>query len=133
MKQWARLMLKIESANPSSWSGKLATLAFASICGWATLARADDMRILGNLGDAHKAVGLITHYNINADARSLDLFAAIPSVSSVSRDVERRLAGDTAREICGEGTAEGVSGWTVRIFMPGETTPAGACRMGGHH
>ncbi len=97
------------------------------------VAHADPMRILGTLGDAHKSVGLITHYDINTSAHSLDVVAAVPSASPVSKDVERQLASDTAREICGEGTADGLSGWSVRIFMPGETTPAGTCRMGGHH
>jgi hypothetical protein len=121
-----------QQSIPSAWlfrSAKLAAVALAGF-GLANGAHADVLRILGNLGDAHKSVGLITKYDIDAHAHALDVIAAVPSVSPVSRDEERQLAGDTAREICGEGTAAGVSGWTVRIFMPGETTPAGACRMG---
>lgn len=115
------------SASPAFAALALAAAALTDV------AHADPMRILGTLGDAHKSVGLITRYDINTAAHSLDVVAAVPSASPVSRDVERRLASDTAREICGEGTAAGLSGWSVRIFMPGETTPAGACRMGGHH
>ncbi|MFZ0559901.1 MAG: hypothetical protein WAN31_04180 [Methylovirgula sp.] len=113
-------------------SVRIAILALAAGA-LTNAAHADPMRILGTLGDAHKSVGLITHYDINTSAHSLDVVAAVPSVSPVSRDVQRQLADDTAREICGEGTAAGVSGWSVRIFMPGETTPAGTCRMGGGH
>ncbi|MGH6817413.1 MAG: hypothetical protein ACREC1_01415 [Methylovirgula sp.] len=109
---------------------RIAVLALAAGV-LTTVAHADPMRILGTLGDAHKSVGLITHYDINTSAHSLDVVAAVPSVSPVSKDVERKLADDTAREICGEGTAAGLSGWSVRIFMPGETKPTGTCRMGG--
>jgi hypothetical protein len=118
----------------ASLSG-LAKIAVLAVAAGAliSVAHADPMRILGTLGDAHKSVGLITHYDINTGAHSLDVVAAVPSASPVGRDVERQLASDTAREICGEGTAAGLSGWSVRIFMPGETAPAGTCRMGGHH
>jgi hypothetical protein len=106
-------------------------LALATLCGVSMAARADDIRMLGNIGDAHKSSGLITSYQINTDKRSLDLIAATPSVSSLTREQERQIAADTAREICAQG---GVGGsWTVRIFLPGESTPAGSCRMGGHH
>jgi hypothetical protein len=115
-----------------SHSVKIAALILA-VGALVDVAHADPMRSLDTLGNAHKSVGLITHYDINTAAHSLDVVAAVPSASPVSRDVERQLASDTAREMCGEGTAEGLSGWSVRIFMPGETTPAGTCRMGGHH
>jgi hypothetical protein len=131
------MMLEEQSSIRSAWSFWPAKFLFAALtvaaCALVSGAHADALRILGNLGDAHKAVGLITKYDINPDAHALDVVAAVPSASPVSRDEERQLAGDTAREICGEGTAAGVSGWTVRIFMPGETTPASACRIGGHH
>lgn len=116
---------------PLSWLGKGAALAIVVfICGSAACARADDLRILGNIGDAHKASGLITSYKIDPQKRTLDLVAAVPSIPVTSREVERQLAGNTAREICAEGTADRVSGWTARIFMPGESIPAAACRMG---
>ena len=126
-------MLKRRTENfSSSWPAKVAALVTAfSICGLAIAARADDLRTLGNIGDAHKAVRLITKYTINTDTRSLDLVAAIPTVSSLSREQERQIAADTARQICAEGAVSG--SWTVRIFMPGDSTPAGSCHMGGHH
>ena len=130
MPEEQRSILSARSIGPARLA--LAVFAFAAF-GLANSAHADALRILGNLGDAHKSVGLITKYDIDPGAHALDVVAAVPSASPVSRDEERQIAGDTAREICGEGTAAGVSGWTVRIFMPGETTPAGACRMGGGH
>ncbi|HLH11186.1 MAG TPA: hypothetical protein VKV77_04810 [Methylovirgula sp.] len=102
------------------------------MCTSATAARADDLRVLGNIGDAHKASGLISGYHIDEDSRTLNVTAAVPSVAVVSRSVERQLANQTARQMCGEGTADRVSGWTVRIFMPGESTPAGTCHIGRH-
>jgi hypothetical protein len=102
-----------------------------SMCGLADLARADDIRTLGNIGDAHKAVRLITKYTINTSTRSLDLIAATPTVSSLSKEQERQIAADTARQICAEAAVSG--SWTVRIFMPGDSTPAGSCHVGGHH
>jgi hypothetical protein len=126
-------MLKFQRAElVPLWAAKVALLTLGfSISGLALGARADDLRILGNIGDAHKSVGLITKYTINPGKRSLDLIAATPSVSSLSREQEREIAAQTARDICAQG---GVGGsWTVRIFMPGESTPAGSCRMGGHH
>ena len=101
-----------------------------STCSLTDLVRADDIRTLGNIGDAHKAVRLITKYTINTSTRSLDLIAATPTVSSLSKEQERQIAADTARQICAESAVSG--SWTVRIFMPGDSTPAGSCRMGGH-
>jgi hypothetical protein len=129
-------MPKFQRANVAlAWPAKVALVALIalnfSICGLAIGARANDLRILGNIGDAHKSVGLITKYTINPGERSLDLIAATPSVSSLSREQEREIAAQTAHDICAH---DGVGGsWTVRIFMPGESTPAGSCRMGGHH
>ncbi len=73
-----------------------------STCSLTDLVRADDIRTLGNIGDAHKAVRLITKYTINTSTRSLDLIAATPTVSSLSKEQERQIAADTARQICAE-------------------------------
>jgi hypothetical protein len=126
-------MPKRQTANFSLvWWAEVAALVLTfSICGLINRARADDIRILGNVGDAHKAVRLITKYTINTSARSLDLIAATPAVSSLSKEQERQIAADTARQICAEAAVSG--SWTVRIFMPGDSTPAGTCHIGGHH
>jgi hypothetical protein len=129
----SQLMPKLQTANFSLLRpAKVAVLVMVfSMCGLANLARADDIRTLGNIGDANKAVRLITKYTINTDTRSLDLIAATPSVSSLSKEQERQIAADTARQICAEAAVSG--SWTVRIFMPGDSAPAGSCRTGGHH
>lgn len=112
-------------------TAKGAALACAlAACGAPDLTRADQLHAVDTIGNAHKSVGLLSHYTVNAETHSLDVIAAVPAVSTLSKDVERKLAGDTAREMCGEGTAQGISGWTVRMFMPGESTPASTCRMG---
>ncbi len=103
-----------------------------SACGWAGATHADDLKSLGNIGDAHKASGLITSYQIRSDTRSLDLIAATPRGGIISDKVERQVAGKTAREICATGAGRVSGSWTVRIFLPGESSPAAACRIGGH-
>jgi hypothetical protein len=99
-----------------------------AICASSTAARADELQALRNVGDGYKAVRVITHYEIHAGKRSFDLTAAEPSVPTTSKAVEKQLAGETAREICAN-RAIG-AGWTVRMFLPGETTPAASCRTG---
>lgn len=118
------------AASSRSAKVAIAALAFAT-CGFASVARADDIQPLRNVGDGYKSVKVITHYEINAASRTMDLIAATPSNLSLSKDVERELAGQTAREICANGTIKAI--WTVRIFLAGESSPAASCRTGAHH
>jgi hypothetical protein len=89
---------------------------------------ADDIVALRNIGDAYKSVKVITHYEIHADTKSLDLVAAIPKQTSLSKNVQRELVGQTARQICANRIIKTV--WTVRIFLLGESTPAASCTTG---
>lgn len=117
----------------SSRSAKVAIAAtlVLSTCGLVNAARADDMRAIGNIGDANKSVGVITHYDIHPDTKTLDLIAATPRTSAISPEVERQLAVQLAHQICAEGAVS--ASWTVRMFLPGESSPAGSCRFGAHH
>jgi hypothetical protein len=126
-----RLMLKDQTlCASSSQSAKVAAVALAlSACGLANVARADDMRALGNIGDANKSVGVIAHYDIHAETKTLDLVAATPRTSTISPNVERQLAVQLVHQICAEGAVS--ASWTVRMFMPGESSPAATCRFGG--
>lgn len=118
------------AASSRSVRVAIAALAFAT-CGFASVAWADDLQPLRNVGDGYKSVKVITRYEIHAAGRTMDLVAATPSDPSLSKDVERELAGQTAREICANGTIKAI--WTVRIFLPGETSPAASCRTGAQH
>jgi hypothetical protein len=129
-------MLKDETATSDASSLGSAKVALAAAltflaCNFAPLARADDTRVLGNIGDANKSVGLITHYDIHAETKTLDLVAATPRNSTISPNVEKQLAGQLVHQICAEGEVS--ANWTARIFMPGESSPAASCRFGAHH
>lgn len=123
-------MLKIQRANRLAFlSGTSATLAFAcSLFGAASIARADDIKALGNIGDANKSVGVITHYDIHAETKSLDLVAAAPPNAGLSPKVERELAVELVHQICAEGAVSGR--WSARMFLPGESSPVATCRFG---
>lgn len=107
-----------------------AGLAF-SICCLASAAHADDLQMIRNIGDGYKSVKVISRYEIHADSKSFDLFAAVPSTSRASREVERQLAGQTIHQICSGGRMK--VGWTVRIFLPDESSPIASCRPGESH
>lgn len=113
------------------WPAKVARgagLAF-SICGLANVVHAGGIETLHHIGDGYQSVRVITHYEIHADHRTFDLFAAEPAVPATSRAAERELAARTVHQICSGGRVGG--GWTVRIFLPGDTSPAASCRPGG--
>lgn len=115
----------------SGWGVELtlvAGLAFA-VCGVASLAHADDLQMIRNIGDGYKSVRVITRYEIHPDTKSFDLYAAEPAVPTGSKAIEAEIAGQTAQEICTGGRM--TPGWTVRIFLPGNSVPATSCRAGG--
>jgi hypothetical protein len=97
--------------------------------GAAAPASADEVQMLHNIGDGYQSVHVITHYEINTSKRTFDLTAAEPADSSLTRATKVELVGETVHEICSGGRVGG--GWTVRIFLPGETSPAASCRAGG--
>jgi hypothetical protein len=119
------------SSTRRSAKAAIATILVLLTCALANTACADDMRAIGNIGDANKSVGVITHYDIHPDTKTLDLVAATPRTSAISPDVERLLAVQLAHQICAEGAVS--ASWTVRMFLPGESSPAGSCRFGAHH
>lgn len=115
------------------WSAKVAIgagLVF-SMCGLPNAARADEIATLHHIGDGYQSVRVITKYEIHADRRYFDLFAAEPRVPTASKNVQRKLAAGTVHDICSGGRVSG--SWTVRIFLPGESAPVASCRGGGGH
>ncbi len=115
------------AALGGSAKAALSALALAT-CGFVSIAFADDLQSFRNVGDGYKAVKIITRYEIHADKKTMDLFAKEPNDPSLSREVRVRLAGQTARDICANRTLK--AGWTVRMFLPDESSPAVSCRTG---
>ncbi|MHB8885549.1 MAG: hypothetical protein ACYC5H_10825 [Methylovirgula sp.] len=107
-----------------------AGLAF-SMLGLANIAHADQLETLHHVGDGYQSVRVITKYEIHADRRTFDLFAKEPNIPTISRAVEKEIAEQTIQQICSGGRVGG--GWIVRIFLPGETSPAATCRAGVSH
>lgn len=123
----------VSSCAAARWPARVAIgagLVF-SMCGLVNAARADEIATLHHVGDGYQSVRVITRYEIHANHRFFDLFAAEPRVPTTSKKVERELAGQTVRQICAGGRV--AASWTVRIFLPGESAPAASCRPSPRH
>ena len=107
-----------------------AGLAF-SMGGLANVAHADQLETLHHVGDGYQSVRVITKYEIHAHRRTFDLFAKEPNIPTISRAVEKEIAVQTIQQICSGGRVKG--GWIVRIFLPGENSPAATCQPGVYH
>ncbi|MGO9134231.1 MAG: hypothetical protein ACLP8A_09325 [Methylovirgula sp.] len=99
---------------------------FAS--GLVFAAHADDLQPFRNVGDGYKSVKVITKYDVNGATHTMDLTAAEPNDASISRSMRVEIATQTVREICANHVLRG--GWTIRIFLPGESAPAASCKTG---
>jgi hypothetical protein len=111
------------AAHWASLSGAVAAIAVLS-----SAARADELQAFRNVGDGYKAVKVITSYELHPDTKTMDLIAKSPNDPSFSRDLLASLAGRTVHEICANHTLK--PGWTIRIFLAGESAPASLCRTG---
>lgn len=100
-----------------------------SLGGVVKAASAGEIQMLHNIGDGYQSVAVITHYEIKPEKRLFDLTAAEPHDSSISRATKAEIAAKTVHDICSGGKIRG--GWTVRIFLPGESSPAASCGTGG--
>lgn len=100
----------------------------AALCGWASAANADELQAFRNVGDGYRAVKVITSYELHPETKTMDLTAKEPNDPSFSRDLMASLATRTVHEICANRTLR--PGWTIRIFLPGESSPASLCRTG---
>lgn len=100
----------------------------AALCGFASAARADELQAFRNVGDGYKAVKVITGYELHPETKTMDLTAKSPNDPSFSRELLASLAARTVHEVCANHTLK--PGWTIRIFLPGESTPASLCRTG---
>ena len=83
-------------------------------------------QMMGNIGDANKASGLIRHYTLDGDKRVMEATANVPA-EGVSLDVIRKVTIETAHDICDDPRG---AGWTLRIFMPDDpSAPIATCRF----
>jgi hypothetical protein len=105
---------------------RLAAAAVAfGLCALSQAQAAASTQMMGNIGDANKASGLIRHYTLDGDRRTIDAVAAVPN-GGVSDDVIRKVTVETAHDICADPRG---AGWTLRVFLPDQTTPIATCRF----
>ena len=104
--------------------GRAATLAVFGLVATQAHAAAS-VQTMGNIGDANKASGLIRHYSLDTNSRTIDATAAVPS-EGVSLNVIRKVTIQTAHDICAD--ARG-AGWTLRLFLPDQSDPIATCRF----
>jgi hypothetical protein len=91
-------------------------------------AAADELQPFRNVGDGYRAVKVITSYDLHPETKTMDIVAKEPNDPSFSHDVMASLAARTVHEICANRTLR--AGWTIRIFLPGESAPVSQCRTG---
>jgi hypothetical protein len=105
----------------SQWA---ATLVAFGLAGTQAQAAAS-ATMMGNIGDANKASGLIRHYSLDAATRTMQATAAVPS-EGVSIEVIRKVTIQTAHDICAD--ARG-AGWTLKVYLPDQSDPIVTCRF----
>jgi hypothetical protein len=112
-------------------SHKITALAAAAFVLAAALpARATNTTVMGDIGDANKASGLIRHYTLHPETRTIEAVAAVPS-EGVSDDVIRKVTIQTAHDMCADGRG---AGWTLKLYLPNnESEPLVTCRFGTRH
>ena len=66
--------------------GLAATAVAFGLCALSQAQAAASTQMMGNIGDANKASGLIRHYTLDGDKRTIDAVAAVPN-GGVSEDV----------------------------------------------
>ncbi len=126
-------MLNGRLQNPVS-KGALRTGALAIAIGafvqvaFVQAAAADELQPFRNVGDGYRAVKVITSYDLHPETKTMDIVAKEPNDPSFTRDVLATLAARTVHEICANRTLR--AGWTIRIFLPGESAPVSQCRTG---
>ncbi len=101
--------------------------AFVQIA-FVRAAAADELQPFRNIGDGYRAVKVITSYDLHPETKTMDVVAKEPNDPSFSHDVMASLAARTVHEICANRTLR--PGWTIRIFLPGESAPVSQCRVG---
>ncbi len=79
---------------------RLAMAAAFGLCAVAQAQAAASSQMIGNIGDANKASGLIRHYTLDGSKRTIDAVAAVPS--GISDDVIRKVTVETAHDICAD-------------------------------
>ncbi len=87
---------------------------------------AASLEMMGNIGDANKASGLIRHYTLDGGSRVISAVAAVPA-EGVPLDIVRKVTIETAHDICADPRG---AGWTLRIFLPDDPSqPIVTCRF----
>jgi hypothetical protein len=95
------------------------------LCAISQAQAAASTQMMGNIGDANKASGLIRHYTLDGGHRTIDAVAAVPN-GGISDDVIRKVTVETAHDICADPRG---AGWTLRVFLPDQTAPIATCRF----
>ena len=121
-------MLKKQTDIPRAVQWAYLGGTIAVICALTSAARADELQAFRNVGDGYRAVKVITSYELHPETKTMDLVAKSPNDPSFSRDLLASLATRTVHEVCANHTLK--PGWTIRIFLPGESAPASLCRTG---
>jgi hypothetical protein len=104
---------------------RLAMIAAFGLCAASQAQAAASPQMMGNIGDANKASGLIRHYTLDGSKRTIDAVAAVPS-GGIGDDVIRKVTVETAHDICADRRG---AGWTLRVFLPGQSDPIATCRF----
>jgi hypothetical protein len=97
---------------------------------WSSVARADDIGTILKLAQSDKDAKIITSFDLNTKERRLDLVLA-PPLLPVNPEFRTTLAVQAASTFCVDAITRFSwdSAWTVRVFLPGETSPAAICRF----
>jgi hypothetical protein len=121
-------MLNVRLGNPLSKGARSVAAATFALGAFIPLAQAEDLQPFRNVGDGYRAVKVITSYDLHADTKTMDIVAKEPNDPSFSRDLLASLATRTVHEICANHALR--PGWTIRIFLPNESSPVSQCRTG---
>jgi hypothetical protein len=126
-------MRKKSVGSLAAGGAALLVLAMMAAAGFVSGAKAQaddpDLQPLRNVGDGYKSVHVISKYDIHPETHSFDLTAMEPNDNSIGRQTRVDIATQVAQEICENHVIP--RGWTIHMFLPGETEPAATCNAGG--
>jgi hypothetical protein len=104
--------------------GQLLLGLFAA-CGILLAEAADDAELISKLGEFQKSQGLVSSYSVDKDSYYLDLTV------NPTTPVPAGEAGFAGRTTCSLGAQDLATrlthGWTVRVFVSGQSAPTYAC------
>lgn len=107
--------------RPGQWLATLVALGLVSTQAEA----AASATMMGNIGDANRASGLIRHFSLDTGTRTMQATAAVPQ-GGVSLEVIRKVTIQTAHGICADPRG---AGWTLKVYLPDQSEPIATCRF----